>query len=345
MSETATYSENAEKYKNNSDNFEYRLLVGHNRSDGTPKSDQQLHSEYIERTDRLINWLTEGVPEFNVSTGEKEYTKPDYVVYLDKSARPLSWLVDELWDQLAVDDNGEVLPKTPTKFVNIDREQWVNEVDPEGNGTINFDRIDPSIFRSLRSLFLENPQDRNDGLSSKIDESPTIFDGKNILIVDEVMSTGRTLAYAKEFFRKAFGESNIYGTHWMSGQAATKEGAIGNADLPVWYDSNSPNGRGVGNRNPEISKQSESFAQRLGAHFLSTRHSELDQKAIQLRKEFAHLADDLKNHKVLYVPAISRDTDEADKRAVQINGFNSIDEYYAHRRELSHNGDPKLQTD
>src|SRR5690606_21821980 len=113
--------------------------------------------------------------------------------WLDKSARPLSWLTKELWPQLAADKDGNIPAEPEHRFVNIDRNQWASSIDPDGTGITNVDSLDQSIIRSLRSVFLENPNDRAEGLTEHIDEAPAQLDGKQAIIVDEVRSTGRTL--------------------------------------------------------------------------------------------------------------------------------------------------------
>jgi hypothetical protein len=49
--------------------FEYELLKGHFRTDGSFKNDDQLRSEYVNLTDGLINKMTEGVSVEDPHTG------------------------------------------------------------------------------------------------------------------------------------------------------------------------------------------------------------------------------------------------------------------------------------
>src|SRR6185436_11400821 len=83
--------------------FEYELLTGHKRTDGSWKSSEELKTEYVHLTDELIRKMTEGVRVVDAVTGETENKPVDYVVWIDKSARPVSWLTKELWPTLAVD--------------------------------------------------------------------------------------------------------------------------------------------------------------------------------------------------------------------------------------------------
>jgi len=292
--------------------FHYRLFTGHNRTDGSFKTDEQLRMEYIQLTDNLIYKMTDGFDVINPHTGEHEKRVPDTVIFLDKSARPLAWLTRELWDKLAVDpETGNIPPMPDMNFLNIDREQWVNVVDPDGSGHMDVNKIDPSIVRSLRSIFI-SPQRKQEGLTESIDTTPASLDGKTIMVVDEVLSTGRTLDIATKLIRRAFPDAYVGGTHWMGG-VAMKGQAVGNADLPVWYRDDSIYGRGVGERKP--GGHSSSITQRLGGWFLSTRFDKPDREALQLRREIHELAT---RPDVPLRP--SNERDDAFERLEYING-------------------------
>lgn len=288
--------------------FEYRLLTGHRRTDGSWKTDQQLHMEYIQLTDELVRQMTEGVEIPDLETGRVTVEKPDVVIWLDKSARPVSWLTKELWPKLAADpETGEVAKMPEFKFVNIDREQWVNELDPEGTGIMDIGRIDETIIRGLRSVFVPDAKlKREVGLTESIDSAPSLLDNKTIMIVDEVYGTGRTLEYATAFFRKAFPTAKVGYAHWMR-NVSFRDGAKGNADLPVWYKADSQYGRGVGNRNDSLSAKSQSITQKLGRSFLSTALRESDPQSEQLRKEIHELAT---NPDVPALPSMRRSNED-----------------------------------
>lgn len=317
---------------------EYTLLTGHQRTDGSMKSSDQLHTEYITLTDRLIHKMTDGVEVRSPETGEMEVRKPDYVIWLDKSARPVAWLAKELWPRLAPEPGETEVPKMPEFcFVNIDREQWVTSVDPNGTGYMDIDRIDDTIIRSLRSIFVE-PKNKKDGLTEAIDDEPAALDGKTIMIVDEVLSSGRTLEIASKFFERAFPTAAIAGEHWMGGVTAGANGlGVGNADIPVWYKKNDPTGRGVAGREDNVSAKSNSVTQRLGSYFLSTRFPEMDPDSVKLRQEIRKLAHD---PDVLIVPdSKSRTLDSYDERAISLNGVANFNEFVEKVAELNHQTD------
>lgn len=309
MSELATTSYDATTPE---DKFSYQLLTGHARGDGSYKTSDQLRMEYLHLTDRLIHRITEGVEKTNQETGEI-YTEPyDSIVFLDKSARPLSWLTREMWQDYAINENGEVHKMPAMKFLNIDREQWLDQVDPLGVGAENIESVNPEIIDSLRSIFVSTNHKRH-GLED-ISTAPAELDNQNILVVDEVRSTGRTLSISRKFLERAFPTAHIDGTHWMGSLTAKAGGlSIGNADLPVWYKSDDVRGRGVDNR---ISKPEgvKNITQRLGHWFLSTRFASPDPASLQLRKELKQLVHD---PSVPKRPSVDRD--DYEQRVERLN--------------------------
>lgn len=293
----------------------YQLLVGHPRTDGSEKTDEELRRQYVHLTDKLIHKITEGVSVTDPETGELVEERPDYVVWLDKSARPVAWLTKDLWPILATDESGETPERPEFRFVNIDRNHWLSSVDPDGTGIFDIDRVDETVIRSLRSIFVDVNHKRA-GLTEEIDKAPSQLDDKTVLIVDEVRATGSTLSIAKKFFEKAFPTARVAGTHWMGG-VAQKGNAQGNADLPVWYSENVTTGRGVGNKKEKISERSKGITQRLGRQFLSTRFETPDQTSLQLRKEFKMLTQEVLDSTVTVVPAYDRD--DFDERFERLN--------------------------
>ena len=227
------------------------------------------------------------------------------------------------------------------KFVNIDRNQWTSSVDPSGLGVSDINALDQSIIRSLRSIFLKNPADRQNGITEEIDVAPSLLDGKTVLIVDEVYATGRTLDYAQKFFRRAFPDAKVAGTHWMRGITTNKSGATGNRDLPVWYTDNTKFGRGIDNKNIDASLSSSNSTQRLGARFLSAALREQDQNgqritdplSDRMRNELHQLALDAKAGKVLIEPSRLRDDDDLIERALRLNHLSDLDQYKQARQQ------------
>lgn len=303
------------------DDFNYRIIRGHYRKDGKPVNSAQVHMEYITRTDYLIQAMVDGVSVQDPETGNYQVEKPEVVIFLDKSGRPLQWLVDGLWDKLAPKAGSSEIPKKPKfKFLNIDREQWADIIDPEGVGATGVDSLGPDIIKSLRSVFVEPKYKRDkDGdvevrPLDNIEQAPSELDHKTILVIDEVKTSGRTLDYAKSMIKAAFPTAKVAGMYWMTEMATLPNGNMTNRDLPAWYDDKTVYGRGVGNRS-ESSAQSVSLTQRLGKLFLSTRFLQGDPMGAQVRREIEHLTT---RPDVPIAPSTSRD-DYREKLA-ELNG-------------------------
>ncbi|HEX7483961.1 MAG TPA: hypothetical protein VF281_02290 [Candidatus Saccharimonadales bacterium] len=300
----------------------YTILEAHDRTDGSHKSLEELEIEYVNLTDELIYHITHG---FNaIVDGKMTAVVPTKVIFLDKSARPLAWLTRDLWDKLAPEPGETEIPKQPDfNFLNIDRRQWRDQLDPNKTGQFNADNLSDSQMEGLRSIF-------NRDHNGSFDETNDL-DDQVILVVDEVKSTGDTLNIAQEMIKRAFPSSIVGGVHWMS-KTTQVNGATGNADIPIWYqdDSKDPKnevGRGVGNRLPK----------RLITHpsqeFLSRRFNEPDQKALRLREDFKTLSDGVGND-VLYQPYTFRDDESIEKRTEKYNQL-SYRETMLARRAIS----------
>ena len=221
-------------------------------------------------------------------------TKPDYVIYLDKSGRPVSWLERELYDDFIETAAGEdePHPEPQTLFLNIDREHWREHTGGKefGSGQVSVDDIDDEVIDSLRSILLE----REPGDGEDVAELESMLDSKKVLIVDEVRFTGDTLKIANKLLEAAFPTAEFATHHWMTSPKAADPNAksTGLPDVPKWYLQNAEWGRGVANRNPDKSRKSKSWRQRIGALFLSTSFDRPDPASLKLRKEFKRLAQE-----------------------------------------------------
>lgn len=314
MSVQLIHSESEQK----GDSREYSILREHRRTDGSFKSIDELEIEYVELTDKLIHKMTHG--ETFTHEGEHVHEVPTKVVFLDKSARPLAWLVRDLWDTLAPEPgSGDIPPKPDFKFLNIDRNQWKDQLDPNNAGIFDARLLTDEQITGLRSLYNKD----HDGSFDAENE----MDDQVIMVVDEVRASGVTLEIAQAILHRAFPTSKIFGTHWMS-RMATSGTAVGNADLPVWYRDDSTNikftsGRGVGNR------RDPAHIIHPSQYFLSTRLPEPDQRALRLRDDFKALAKAVQEREVPYIPHKERDDQE--ERSEAINGTPLIQAYMARR--------------
>lgn len=233
---------------------------------------------YVQDTALLISKI-DGSLEKDISSDDAF----DHIVYLDKSARPVSWLVNMFWQSFAATDgNGKQAKRPPHTYVNIDRSPWFRkvgiDVSNDGRQKSNGELATYSDFinhkhnltdmhlAAIRSLFIDGGIETED--PGEIMKTPTILDGKRLLIVDEVSRTGATLSIAEFLFKAAIPEiSHVEGTYfWHPAEPLIK---VGNeqmlTSLPVWYDPGTSFGRGIGELNEEYYRQRYEYYLSLSA--------------------------------------------------------------------------------
>jgi len=298
----------------------------------------ELRAEYISYTDRLIQQMTE--------------QRTDVAIFLDKSARPVAWMIMALWDQLQPHlPNGERMPRPEIKFLNIDKDQRGNEIGTLDSGGIHADRIPKEELDSLGNIFkrIKYEPGTNPGEFTPIEynaDDESMLTNKKVLIVDEVKVTGTTLEMAEKWVRMAYPDAKeIIGRHWMDGRIRKdpRSGASINLDLPVWYQK-IEEGRLVANRDADISADSYSQKQREGGIWLSRARGapsrsgryepqKPDKKGLQLRADVALMAKELKARDLPYIPSPQWDeeTESIDSRLERIMGV-SVEEW-VHLRE------------
>ena len=195
----------------------------------------------------------------------------DHVIYLDKSARPVSWLVNTFWDSftdqkrpkhsyLAI-DRIEWFSRTQTP---VDNQQYIQ--DPDGSwrlATFNdmkVENVTREDLARIRALYIPGGIETED--VEEIMNTPTDLDGKNITIVDEVGRSGTTLKMAQYLVSQAIPEAasvNGY-TFWNPGMQHHGSGETKMRGAPVWYDASTHVGRGIGDVNESF------FAERYERH-------------------------------------------------------------------------------
>ena len=282
-------------------------------------NDTDLRYEYVRLTEKLI--------------AKTLYEDKDELVFLDKSARPVAWLMRSLWPTLGFKDFDEndqpIIESMPDmKFLNIDREQWEPTMGrsegKDGEG-ITLKYVSDDTIDSLTGLMSERTLNSDEYVTK---DEKTFFDDKNILIVDEVSASGDTLRIAEALLGKAFqNAASIEGVHWMAPEKVfnKKSGGMQNAKLPIWYSSSTPFGRLVGNRDSAKSYSSPSSRQRRGGQFLSTRFDEPDAMGITLRREMAQLGQEVAAGLMPVVPSIDRPDDDKfyENYMRHVNGLSS----------------------
>ena len=221
-------------------------------------------NERININENIINYVQDTALLISVIDGSLSGEEPyDHVVYLDKSARPVSWLINMFWDDFAThDQKGKVIRRPPHSYINIDRAPWFRyagiEVTDDGRQTADgelatfwdfsnsFGNLDERHFAEIRALYI------NGGIEAEdvdwIMKQPTVLDGKKVLIVDEVSRTGSTLKIAEKLFQKALPEAKIECSYfWHPHESVLMMGSEQVlTSLPVWYDPNTYFGRGIG---------------------------------------------------------------------------------------------------
>ncbi|MEI6510692.1 MAG: hypothetical protein WCO25_01465 [Candidatus Uhrbacteria bacterium] len=126
---------------------------------------------------RLLRDRTEAIVEAAYHNGTHA------LVFLDKSARPISWLVREVWKK-----NHGMLNRPQIRFMNVGK--------PEG-GRLAIDAprsVSPDAVAELRRLFGSQ------------------FADKDVMIVDDLSATGKTLETATRVFQEAFPSARVMTT-------------------------------------------------------------------------------------------------------------------------------------
>ena len=215
---------------------------------------------YVQETALLISVIDGTVAADGFGPGKAF----DHVVYLDKSARPVSWLVNLFWKDFAAEEGkGRIRRRPPHSYINIDRSPWFRKVgisvSDDGRQKAGGELATYADFLShisavthrhlaeIRALYLPGGIETED--AEAILGSPSVLDGKRVLIVDEVSRTGATLDIAVKLFQLAFpAAKEITGAYfWHPREAPLKLGSENvMTSLPVWYDPDSLYGRGIG---------------------------------------------------------------------------------------------------
>lgn len=231
--------------------------------------DGRIVNERININENLVHYIRDTALLISVIDGRlQDGEHYDHVIYLDKSARPVSWLVNLFWDDLAKKDAHGLPVKRPKhSYINIDRAPWFRNVgisvDNDGrqkdNGELatyqdfvnNVHNLSKRHLAEIRALYIDGGIDEES--MDWVMNRPTILDAKRALIVDEVSRTGSTLDIAKHLFRLAIPAAReIDGAYfWHPSEPPIKVGEeTALTSLPVWYDPGTLTGRGIGSPDP-----------------------------------------------------------------------------------------------
>lgn len=297
-------------------------------------------SDYVTRTAGLVKILSGDA--YTPSNTEK-LPAADHIIYLDKSARPVSWLVNEFWQDFAPGKD------QPTQsYLAIDRSPWLNKagqrVDIDGryiNGEENAGELAHfSDFEDgIAAMMVSNPEKVKKELAKvralyidggiksedpdEIMNTPTILDGKNITIVDEVQRTGTTSGIAKWLVEHAIPEAksvNFVGFwHPITLRSSDNKDVMIDS-VPVWYDAKRISGRGVAEIRPEyyeeqftadptpVNRARKFSAELIGTPFNPSHEQMMDPRfsspSLELHREVKNLHDYYKKGRVFLAPTI-----------------------------------------
>jgi hypothetical protein len=281
--------------------------------------------QYAKATDRMIGLMDGSIDTRIIKdpvNPERSLQKPDGVIWLDKSARPVSWFADDLWEQFA--EPG--VEKPSYDFLNIDRVNWFTRQGHReqeaatrlGPDDFDIEKVLEEDIARIRAYFVQGELTEAHW-QEEVWQLPTRLDDKNILIIDEVKNRGGTLAIAAQLIKRAIPEATISGDYfWPSNfYSIDKKSAERTSQqmesAPVWYDNDTTMGRGVG----EISEtywtqkyqkdpSQENLRTYLAWPMLSAPHYDRitfdevpDPKADQLRQDIAYLSYAVAERKVL----------------------------------------------
>ena len=202
--------------------------------------------------------------EDNNFRNQNKLPAADHIVYLDKSARPVSWLVNKFWDDFTDKKRPD------SSYLAIDRSPWLQragqDVDQDGrftprsgqNRLATFDDflrgekyISKNDLAKVRALYIEGGIDTED--PDIIMQMPTILDGKNVTVIDEVERTGTTANIATYLLKRAIPEIKSVGYYSFWHPVPLKNNSGDDTQMssvPVWYDARRISGRGVSEINP-----------------------------------------------------------------------------------------------
>lgn len=295
--------------------------------------------KYVTLTDKLIAHIDGSVPDHTALSiadprdPERSSLKKDTVIFLDKSARPVSWLVDALWEQSTDADT----PKPDYDFLNIDRVNWFMDQgysrkdaqDILGPNDFDIDKVDEEDIARIRAYFTTGELSA-DAWSEQVWDMPTRLDGKNVLVVDEAKSQGGTLSIATQLIRKAVPEALVSGQYFWESTYTQVNGLPKADSMPVWYDRDDPMGRGIGDTSMQYHEfmyrqdpSQENLRRNIAARALSAPHFDKqdltdtgkltiieDLKAKRLLQDIAFLTYAVGSGTVQRRPYRERDIDE-----------------------------------
>ena len=306
---------------------------------------------YVAATDHIVGLLDGSIEKRDITDPdqpERSTEKPDTVLWLDKSARPVAWFADAFWEQFA-DKDAE---KPDYEYLNIDRVNWFVKQgysipDAEGRlGPHDFDinRVAQEDIDGIRAFFTVGDLSE-DNWQEQVWNLPTRLDGKNLLIIDEVKNKGGTLSIAAQLLKRAIPEAVVSGDYFWPKETYSMDGKSAEAvdqqmdSAPVWYDKNNSYGRGVGEIYTDYWDQAyekeptqDNLRRKLASFALSAPHHDRvtyekleDKLAMRLKQDIAYLSYAVAEGKVLHIPHKERPIEQVgdiiDKQGIDFKEY------------------------
>lgn len=283
-----------------------------------------IEADYLRNCDTLAGIFDGSINKSeNFMEGQARYEGEPVTsaIYLDKSARPVAYLMKKIWKSLS----DQKLPDT--YFRNIDKLNWrrLMSLDTDNPDAPEVDMISLENYEQhgesgekliehlarIRATFMEHKyldQVDESNLKESVWQYPTRLDGQRVAIVDEVKSSGATLKIADLLLSAAIPEARFEPIHWSApglnkwtiydreGNPVSREFAA--KTVPVWYDQFSSEGRGIGDLDPIIAERSKNKLMRIGRYVISNppldasgNRKPMDKKSKEIRQDLDVLAD------------------------------------------------------
>lgn len=290
---------------------------------------------YVRSVDHLIGVLDGTIAGREVpEPGRPHSSRPDIVVWLDKSARPASWFVDAFWDLIAAP--GSVRPRY--EFLRIDRRDWLGHMGYDDTTARNAAPKDIRVadipedpIQRIRALFCAEPIDQ-DNWRQQVATAATTLDDRDVLVVDETMVSGATLQVATGLLARVAPTARVSGTYfWRDTTSRTVSGAIQPGTVPIWYPGETTTGeevtvygRGVGNSSAaywdQLPDDDLVIRNRIAASVVSAPHHHPetfehlpDELADRLKADIRQLEADYRAGRILRRPSMHRSDNDFDR--------------------------------
>jgi len=250
--------------------------------------------EYIRCTNNIIRVIDgrdkrRDLVELDKDQKPLPFDKPDVVIYLDKSARPVSWFVRRFWSTMA--DKNAVKPETKFININVDEPMFEHIEDSDGDDkttiVYHFDQWTnnekegeyTNMLLAIRAVFHRGELSESNWKDEVMDDEKSYLANKNILLVDEVKCEGRQMRLVQQLLKLTFPHTSVTGIYfWDSKFESVKDnpGKWQMHSVPAWFERKNVFGRGVAEKNPVYYSGSPNIRMKKGSFILSAPHLEVE---------------------------------------------------------------------